>query len=133
MAWFPGVIPNVKFGFNLDIDNGERNTCWPRAGAANQYVIPSGAEVLDVISADAQDDVSGTGAQQVTISGLDANYNQISEVVSLTGNGTAQTTNAFLAVNRAKTTRGGSGGKNVADIKHSANYFQSLPGGDTCR
>jgi hypothetical protein len=89
----PGHYSIFKFGVNPTIQNVEE-TVWEGGGL---YVYPSSALIMTVSS--------GSGATDngvvMTISGLDADYNELSETVTLAGSGTATTTNSFLRVNRA--------------------------------
>jgi hypothetical protein len=94
-----------KFGFNGDI-NGTEETIWSRGGL---YVYPTVAEVNTVSSTSANDTAEGTGARTVSIFGLDANYNEISETVSLNGQTPVNTVNAYLRINRMFVATAGSG------------------------
>ena len=71
---------------------------------------------MSVISSDAADDIDGTGAQKITIQGLDANWLPKSLEVDM--NGTSETTVAstFIRVFRAFVTQAGSGEVNAGDI-----------------
>jgi hypothetical protein len=84
-----------KFGFNPDV-NGAEETIWDVGGL---YTYPSSALAMTVTTA------AGTPANdngvKITVSGLDENYNEVSEEVTLAGAGTATTTQTFLRVFRA--------------------------------
>ena len=84
-----------KFGFNPDI-NGTEETVWDVGGL---YVYPSSAIAMTATT------TAGTASDDngvlVTIEGLDADYNEVSEEVTLAGAGTATTTQTFLRVYRA--------------------------------
>ena len=82
-----------KFGFNDEIQNTEE-TIWDTGGI---YVYPSTALAMTATSASGATD-SGV---QITIQGLDASYNEVSEEVTLNGSGTATTTQTYLRVYRA--------------------------------
>jgi hypothetical protein len=89
-------------------------TIW-ESGAA--YTWPAAAAVLEVTSSDNTADVlAGTGAQKITIEGLDANYLEVSEVVDMNGNTAVNTTNSYLRVNRVFVSQAGSGLLNAGDI-----------------
>lgn len=62
------------------------------------------------------DDKSSVGATTVRITGVDADYNLISEDVDLDGTTSVTTTNAFLRVNKASVIAAGSNGAPVGDI-----------------
>lgn len=95
-----------KFGNNSDI-NGSLETIWSPGGL---YVYPSSAVSVGVSSSSANDAFNGTGARTVLVAGLDADYNEISEVVSLTGQTAVTTVKQFLRVFRAFVVTAGSGG-----------------------
>ena len=59
------------------------------------YVYPATAQQLDVVSDDNND------TQVIYISGLDANWNEVSETITLTGTTSVQTVNSYIRVNRA--------------------------------
>jgi hypothetical protein len=82
-----------KFGFNSLVQNVEE-TIWDVGGI---YAYPSSAVKMTATSTDGANDED----VQVTIQGLDADYNELSETVTLDGSGTAETNSFFLRVNRA--------------------------------
>lgn len=94
-----------KFGNNSDI-NGSLETIWSHGGL---YVYPSSAITMKVSSSSADDASNGTGARTVAVYGLDADYNEINEVVSLTGQTAVNTTKQYLRVFRAFVITAGSG------------------------
>jgi len=71
-------------------------TVWATTGV---YAYPASATVMKISSANANDTSAGTGAQTVRITGLDANYNVITEVVALNGQTSVNTTNSYLRIN----------------------------------
>jgi hypothetical protein len=101
-----------KFGSNPVVD-AALETVWSQGGI---YVYPSAATVMKVSSSSNNDSGSGTGAQTVTVSGLDANYNEISETVTLNGQTEVLTTNSFIRVFRAFVVTAGSGATAAGDI-----------------
>lgn len=89
----PGHYPIHKFGFNPLVNEVEE-TIWEVGGI---YTYPSSAVKMTATSTDGANDED----VQVTIQGLDADYNQISETVTLNGSGTQETNSFFLRVFRA--------------------------------
>jgi hypothetical protein len=78
------------------------------SGNAIQLPPPSGAQALRAVSTSTDDSVAGTGARAVAISGLDANGDEITEVVFLTGTTpTALTTAEFWRVHDVTITLSG--------------------------
>ena len=68
------------------------------------------AETLDLSSTSAGDSISGTGARQIELSGLDNNFDRISEVIDLNGLATVTTTNSFIRLNFAVVSSSGTFG-----------------------
>jgi len=100
------------FGYNADIDTAEE-TVWPDGGIAPR---PAAALQMKVSSSDANDASAGTGARTVVVAGLDANYNEITEVVTLNGQTAVTTTASFLRVNSLTVATAGSGLANAGVI-----------------
>lgn len=85
------------FGYNPDVDTAEE-TIWPYGGLQPH---PSAALSMKVSSDDADDTALGNGARTVFVEGLDANYNVISETVTLNGLTAVQTVKSYLRINDA--------------------------------
>jgi len=112
-----GLIPGhsvvTVFGYNPDVDTSEESV-WPNGGTVPH---PTVASVLKISSTDAADaSPSGTGARSVLITGINANYDQVSETVVLSGQTAVNTVNSYLYVNGLTVTSVGSGGANAGDI-----------------
>ena len=101
-----------KFGQNAVVGNSVE-TIWQQGGL---YSYPPSATTMTVSSSDTSDTSAGTGARTVQISGLDGDYNEISETITLNGQTAVTTTNSFLRVNRALVLTAGSGGANAGII-----------------
>jgi hypothetical protein len=76
----------------------------------NIYSYPSSATVLGISSSSANDTAAGTGARTVSIYGLDGNYNEINETVTLNGQTAVNTVNSYLRVFHLAVLTAGSGG-----------------------
>ena len=116
-----GLIPGhsvvTVFGYNPDVDTSEESV-WPDGGTVPH---PTVASVLKVSSSDAADvSPSGTGARTVQITGLNANYFEVSETVVLNGQTAVNTVNSYLYVNGLTVTSVGSGGANAGNINVGA-------------
>jgi hypothetical protein len=87
----------------------------------------SSAETLDISSSSANDDgdPAGTGAQKITIFGLDDDYKLIEEEIVLDGLATVTTASSFLRVYRMIATDAGSGGVNDGNISAVASVSLS--------
>jgi hypothetical protein len=103
---------NFKFGFNADVDDS-LETVWAQGGL---YSYLASASVLKVSSSSTADTSAGTGARTVELSGLDTNYDEISETVTLNGQTAVNTTNEFLRINRMVIRSAGTGGQNAGVI-----------------
>jgi hypothetical protein len=101
-----------KFGNNPDVGSS-LETIWAQGGL---YSYPPTASVMTVSSSSTDDASAGTGARTVTVSGLDADYNEISELVTLNGQTPVNTTKSYLRVNRMIVRSAGSGGGNAGVI-----------------
>lgn len=101
-----------KFGLNPDI-NGTLETVW---SSSIPYVYPTAATVMKVSSTSASDAAAGTGAHTVYVAGLDANYNEINEIVTLDGQTGVNTTNLFLRVFSAYVVTAGSANTAIGDL-----------------
>ena len=104
-----GAYHIIKFGENLDVD-GSMETIWDGGGL---YTYLTSAGVLTVTSTDGNDAAAGTGARTVTVEGLDENYNQVSETLTVGGGaGSVE----FYRVFRAFVATSGSSGTNEGTI-----------------
>ena len=103
-----------KFGFNPDIDDS-LETIWAQGGL---YSYLSSATTLYISSSSTADDAAGTGARTATVSGLDANYDEVSVTVDLDGQNGVQLGSAsnWIRVNRVTVNTAGSGGQNAGVI-----------------
>jgi hypothetical protein len=101
-----------KFGYNPDI-NGVEETVWSQGGI---YSYPTTAAQLYVSSSSGDDANGGTGANSIKIVGLDADYNEVEEDITLTGQTQKITQTSWLRVYRMYITLAGSGGAAAGTI-----------------
>ena len=99
------------FGFNTAVTTSE--TVWSVGGL---YTFPAAATVLTAVSDDADDAAGDTGARTVVIEGLNANYKEIVETVTMNGTSAVTTTQSFLRVNKAFVATAGSSATNEGTI-----------------
>lgn len=107
--------PVVVSGYNSDVDTGTV----PEAltDLATGLYWPTSASTLSIVSNSAQDTVgTGTGCWVLLIEGLDANWNELTEIVNLTGLTPVVTSNAYLRVNSLRAVFCGSGQTNAGLI-----------------
>lgn len=102
-------------GHNLDVDTGTAEDVWDEGGDLNFLTV---AATLEAISTDTNDTSAGSGAQKVKVSGLDASFNEISEVITMAGTSASSATSAsFIRVNKFGTEEVGTyGTMNAGDI-----------------
>jgi hypothetical protein len=101
-----------KFGINGDVGTSVE-TVWAQGGT---YVYPTAATVMKISSSSADDAAAGTGARTISIAGLDASYNEISETVTLNGQTEVNTVNSYLRITRMFVVTAGSGATAVGVI-----------------
>lgn len=128
-----GAFVLGKTGRNTDIDTATapEDLC-DGGGVYTGFPVTGSAETLEVFSSDANDTAAGTGARTLRLFGLDANYVQITEDVTLNGVTPVTTTQTFWRMHRAQVLTAGSGGFNAGTItvRHStttANVFCVVP------
>lgn len=101
-----GLIYNYKpffqFGSASAVGTSEV-TVW---NASSLYVYPPGPMQMKVSSSSVNDNPAGTGAGQITINGLDHNYDEVEEVVILDGRNPVLTNTFFVRVFNARVTCG---------------------------
>ena len=93
-----------KFGYNPDVDTQEE-TVWGNAG---NYIWLDSAVNMFVSSTSVNDSVTGTGARTILIQGLDENYNEIEETITLNGQTQVTTQLSYLRIYRSFVTLAGS-------------------------
>jgi hypothetical protein len=104
--------PLFKFGNNPSVGD-TLETIWAE-GCLYSYL--TAATVLKVSSSSTDDTSAGTGARTVQLYGLDGDYNEINELVTLNGQTPVNTTQSFLRINRMVVRSAGSGGANAGVI-----------------
>lgn len=110
----PGWRSFRKFGLNPSVSSGgTAEDVWPGGG---QRTLPTSAGVATFVSTSTSDKSGASGGIKMMIEGLDANYAEVSEEVTLDGTSSGVTTQTFLRVNRAYLTSAGVTGHNVGTI-----------------
>lgn len=119
----PGVTQVNIFGYS----NSVTNTAWTPLWEDGVLDFPAAASYMNVSSNSASDDSNA----QVYITGLDANYNIISETVTLNGTANVATTKQYLRINTAMMVKPGtSQNTNIGyiNVRNAANVAAILPG-----
>lgn len=105
----------VILGENGDVDTGTiPETIWDNGGGL--YAFPTAQTVATLVSASASDTLGGIGANYVLLEGLNSDYEEISEVVTLNGVTPVNSVNQYFRINFARVVYSGSNKKNVGDI-----------------
>lgn len=101
-------------GYNPAASTSKEAT-WPHSAVSNW---PATASVMKVSSNSANDALAGpgSGAQTLTIFGLDSNWDLVEETVDLQGTTDFTTTTSFIRINRLKVETFGSGDTNAGII-----------------
>lgn len=115
-----GNVPNIKhiykFGRNPSVGTSEE-IIWD---GGNGYIFPANAVACEAVSSSALDNEASTGAHQVEVSGLDDNFCEISEIITLNGTTPVALTNLYRRIYRASVIDGGIAnnisGSNVGNI-----------------
>lgn len=108
-----------KFGYNDDIDVGtEVLASW---GGTFTPLLDGAATTLTIVSTDVNDIVTtGTGCRSIVVYGIDANREEVIEVVSMNGTTNVVTASTWLGINRVAMFSCGSGLVNAGTINITA-------------
>jgi hypothetical protein len=85
-----------KFG-SVITTSADYDTVWTEGGA---YEFPGSAGIITLVSDSAQDNPSGTGAATVVVEGLDSNFDEIQETLTLNGTVGVAGTLSFIRTHR---------------------------------
>lgn len=107
-----GVESFRKFGMN-DVVGAGTYDIWP---SATIRALPAAAGTVATVSTSAADAAAGTGARTVYLGGLDANYAEISETITLNGVTPVNSVQSYLRINRTYVLTAGTGEVNTGDI-----------------
>lgn len=113
-----GLVDGMSFGTiqgqNSDVDTATvPEDLWEGGGL---YPFPATAQSIEILSDSASDAAAGTGARTVTITGLDSNYVEQSQTVTLNGVSAVDVPLTWLRINSTQVATCGSGGFNVGMI-----------------
>jgi len=106
-----------KFGANADVDTSGVETLWDAGG---RITFLTSASTLTVVSGDAGDAALGDGARTITVGGVDGDWAEQTETITLNGATNVVTASTWLGINRAVVATAGSYGTNIADITITA-------------
>lgn len=122
----------LKFGTRTTVAQGTPSVIWEGTNALYTYL--TSAERLQVTSSSAQDGAGGTGILTLNVHGLDGNWNEITETVTMNGVTQVTTTASFIRVYRAYGVTCGTSLTNVGVINVTNNagttQLLTIPAGD---
>lgn len=99
----PGITFTNKFGRNAATATGD--AIW---SASVAWAFPAAAQTVDFVSSSANDAAAGTGARTLYVTGIDNNYDIVSETVTLNGTTPVATSNSYWNIHRAYVATAGS-------------------------
>jgi hypothetical protein len=113
-----GLVPNASlvtaFGYSPNTDGAVSNVnAWELATAWTTLTVVS---TMELLSSSVNDAAAGTGCRSVLTQGLDANYDQISEVVVPNGTSVVALIKSYLVINNATCITTGSSNVNAGNI-----------------
>jgi hypothetical protein len=108
----PGVRKFRKFGMNDDVDSGIEEI-WP---LGTVRTLPAAAGTISTVSSSANDTALGTGCRTMKVFGLDADWVEQEEEITLNGVTPVVSTNEYLRIYRSYIEQVGSGGVNEGNI-----------------
>lgn len=119
-----GTVTDVEritlFGFNAAPANSTWSTYDVNIADPSDARLSS-AQQLQIVSDSIADTSAGTGARTILITGLDANYAEISETITMNGTTNVTTTNSYLRLNHMVVKTVGSNNRAVGEITASNN------------
>ena len=104
-----------RFGFANSIGTTQQ-TITNVVTAGNAYSYLTAATAMTVSSASASDAAAGTGVRTILVSGLDANYARISEIITMNGQTAVTTTKSYLRILYVEVLTYGSGAAAAGNI-----------------
>lgn len=121
LSLVPGWEVFRKFGMNDDVNGaGTKEQMWP---PGTIKTLPTAAGTVSVVSDSVEDDPAGagtsTGSWTVTLVGLDANYLEQSETITMDGTTPVVSTKSFIRLFRMFSVTSGTAGTNVGNISAS--------------
>lgn len=104
-----------RHGRNPDIDTAADEDIWPLGGTTD-WVPPTTARTHQIVSDSTDDASGGTGARTVLIEGLDSNFDEIEETITMNGTTNVPTTKTYTMIQHMEVLTAGSGGENAGKI-----------------
>jgi hypothetical protein len=98
------------------------------SGGAGLYPWPASSLATTIVSSSANDVLAGSGAITVKVDGLDANFMEIFEIITLNGTSPVTLVNSYLRINRLQVMSAGSDGTNdgIISVKQSSTVIAAI-------
>lgn len=115
-----GTLPNVSsttvFGYigALQISEVSSPISWGESRTRVSFL--TSAAAMEIISSSASDTSAGTGARTVTVIGLDTNWDQVVQTVTMNGTTAVSIPTTMVAVNTVVVATAGSANSNVGNL-----------------
>lgn len=127
-----GTTYHHAFGRNSDIDTASGFEAIWNGGGAYTGFNATAAETVEVFSSSASDTSAGVGARTARLFGLDSDYLEQTEDITLNGVTPVVSTKSFIRCHEVQVLTGGSSGENVGTITvrqsaTTANVFAVMP------
>lgn len=120
-----GHTPVYIFGYSPNVGSTALGPLWEGlTSSGGAYTPPSSAIQFTIVSSSASD----TSALSVQIFGLDANYNQISEIIAMNGTTAVTSVNSYLRINNAVVVNGTNTGNITFKSSGGTLYAEILAG-----
>ncbi len=126
LGCYDGITASNHFGSNPVVGTSFEIV----RGAGGTHTWLTSAAIHDVSSSSTDDDAGGSGALTIEVHGLDGNYNDISEIVTMDGTTVVNTALSYLRINKAHVVTAGSGETNAGDIyvtETGGNFTAGVP------
>ena len=107
-----------KFGYNVDVDTATSPEIVASFGGSFSPVVTE--TTISLVSSSAADDSGGTGCNSVVIYGLNADWEEVVELVTLDGTTPVTTTSTWVGINRLAMYICGTGQVNAGTITATA-------------
>ncbi len=129
-GYLTGHEQRKQIGFNSSTTTTVRDV-----GEMGVDIIPLPATPLQMsITGNAADTAAGAGAQIIEIHGLDSNWNEVNETITMNGVAAVTTTNLYIRINGAHVVRAGANGVATGPILISngvTEYYRIGAGSNT--
>lgn len=127
----PGARRVTALGNNPAIDTSSVPEDIYPVGGLYPWLSRTTAVNISIVSSSVNDTAAGTGCQSVTISGLDINFNEQSEVIATNGTTPVVSVKQYIRINSIAMTSSGSSNTNAGNVDayNGANILARMPTG----